>query len=70
LKKDGQKNSFKDDRPGKSASSFLLNNILRVPNLLQQVRAQSCNAEEIAVFDQFLITHGLKDKACVYMDCW
>ena len=55
--------SFKDDRPG--SSGFLLNNTLCVPELLQQGRAQSCNAEKIPVFDQLLITHGLKDKARV-----
>ena len=53
----------------KNASGFLLNNTLRVPELLQQARAQSCNAEKILVFDQFLITHGFKDKARVYMEC-
>ena len=48
---------------------MLLNNTLRVPELLQQACAHSCNAEKMPVFDQFLITHGLKDKACVYMEC-
>ena len=66
IKKNGQKIHLRTIDLEKSASSFLLNNILCVPELLQQGRAQSCNAEKMPVFDQFLITHGLKDRH-VYM---
>jgi len=72
LKKDGRLNPFKDDRPGKKWWQLFLKRhpevTLRVPELLQQARAQACNAEKISLwfsdFDQFLITHDLKDKAC------
>ena len=66
-----EKNPFKDDRPGKKWWQLFVQRhpevILRVPELLQQARAQAFNAEKISFwfsdFDQFLITPDLKDKA-------
>jgi len=71
LKKDDRLNPLKDDRPGKKWWQLFIkwhpDVSLRIAEPLQQTHARARTPEVISAwftdFDQFLITHDLKDKA-------
>lgn len=72
MKKDGRPNPFKNGRPGEKWWKLFMDRhpilSLRKPEHLQLSRAGCCTPENLeswyADFEQFLITHDLKDKAC------
>jgi len=71
MKTDGRPSPFKDDRPGDKWWKLFIKRhpvlSLRKPEQLQLSRARCCTPEILqqwyVEFEQFLITHDLKDKA-------